>query len=223
MSLAQRGRMRIVSLLMVSVAVSAAVLAGCGGATADGGSTGESGTTTTGPGTTTGNDSKPGVSDPPVVHPPINGKGPGLVGAACPAPTSVSVGPGGTIARPTGSALRLQLVYQGSDIGVTEARGVDMILPPPSGPFEAGKVAGYWVEARTATGASYQHFLQDPTMIEAVGEGGGGFTNLPVDKCAAKTILADVPNDPSTTELRVYGSPYGTNDGAVELARFTVK
>lgn len=221
MSLAHGARMRIVSLLMVSAAV---VLTACSGATADSGSPGgSSASTTTTPGSTTGNDAKPGANDPPVIHPPINGKGPGIVGAACAAPTSVSVGPGGTIARPTGSALRLQLVYQGADIGVTEARGVDMILPPASGPFEAGKVAGYWVEARTATGASYQHFLQDPTMIEAVGEGGGSFTNITVDKCTAKTILADVPNDPSTTELRVYGSPYGTNDGAVELARFTLK
>jgi hypothetical protein len=32
-----------------------------------------------------------------------------------------------------------------------------------------------------------------------------------------------VPNDPAAVELRVYGSPYGTMDPAIELARFTLK
>jgi hypothetical protein len=227
MSLAQAPGMRIVSLLMVSVAVSAVLLVGCGGATAGGGSTDESGAgTTTGPGrgTTTGNDPKPSVTDPPVVHPPIvNGNAPGTVGTTCAMPTLVSVGAGGVIARPVGSALRLQLTYQGTEIGVNEARGVDMILSPADGPFTPGKVAGYWVEARSGTATTYQHLFEDPTKLEAVGAGGSGFTNVPVDRCAAKLILADVPNDPTTTDLVIYGSPYGTSDGAVELGHFTIK
>ena len=219
--------MRIVSLLMVSVAASAMALAACGGATAsDGSGTGPGpSTTTAGPGTSGGTvtDPKPGESDPPVVHPPINGGGPGVVGATCATPTQVSVGPNGVIARPAGSALRLQLTYQGTEIGVNEARGVDMILPPADGPFTPGKIAGYWVEAHSGSTTTYQHLFEDPTKLEAVGEGGNGFTNVPVDRCTAKLILADVPNDPSTTELVIYGSPYGTNDGAVELGHFTIK
>jgi hypothetical protein len=218
--------MRIVSLLMVSVAVSAVALAGCGGATAGGTGGDETGPSTTkgpGSGTTTGGDTKTVVTDPPVVHPPINGHGPGSVGTTCATPTAVSVGPGGTIARPAGSALRLQLTYQGTEIGVNEARGVDMILSPADGPFTPGKIAGYWVEVRSGSATTYQHIFEDPTKLEAVGEGGSGFTNLPVDRCTAKLILADVPNDPSTTDLVIYGSPYGTNDGAVELGHFTIK
>ncbi len=222
--------MRIVSLLMVSVVASAMALVACGGATAGGDGT-ETGTGSaksdpgrspaTSGGNATGND--PGNDLPqPGIHPPTNGHGPGTVGATCASPTQVSVGPGGTIARPVGSALRLQLTYQGSDIGVTEARGVDMLLSKGDGPFAPGAVAGYWVETRSAGATIYQHLVQDPTTLEAVGAGGDGFTNVPVDRCAAKIILADVPNNPSITDIVIYGSPYGTNDGAVELGHFTI-
>jgi hypothetical protein len=228
MSLAHAARMRIVSLLTVSVAVSAMSLAACGGATAgDGSGTGPGAGTATGPGP--GSDPKPVTDpepgdDPPVVHPPTtNGNPPGSVGTTCAMPTAVSVGAGGVIARPVGSALRLQLTYQGTEIGVNEARGVDMILPPADGPFTPGKIAGYWVEAHSGGATTYQHLFEDPTKLEAVGAGGSGFTNLPVDRCTPKLILADLPNDPSTTELVIYGSPYGTNDGAVELGHFTIK
>lgn len=220
--------MRIVSLLMVSVAASAMALAACGGATAGNGSGGGA---TTGPGTDPGTDPgstvtdpKSGETDPPVVHPPTdNGNPPGSVGTTCAMPTQVSVGAGGVITRPVGSALRLQLTYQGTEIGVNQARGVDMILAPADGPFTPGKVAGYWVEARSGSTTTYQHLFEDPTKLEAVGAGGNGFTNVPVDRCTPKLILADVPNDPSTNELVIYGSPYGTNDGAVELGHFTIK
>ena len=234
MSLAHAARMRIVSLLMVSVAASTMALAGCGGATTGGDGTGSG--TGPGAGSTTGSGaggdktvgSDPGNDLPQrgggtVVHPPVDGHGPGTVGASCPTPTPVTVGPGGAIARPVGSALRLQLTYQGSDIGVTQARGVDMILPPADGPFTPGKVSGYWVEARSGATTTYQHLFQDPTTLEAVGEGGSGFMNLPVDRCTAKLILADVPNDPTLTEIVIFGSPYGTSDGAVELGHFTIQ
>ena len=227
--------MRIVSLLMVSVVASAVPLLACGGATAGGDATGTgtgSGSTASDPGPSagksgggvSGNDPRdPGNDLPQVgIHPPTNGHGPGTIGAKCASPTKVSVGPGGTIGRPVGSALRLQLTYQGSDIGVTDARGVDMLLSKGDGPFTPGAVAGYWVETRSAGATIYQHLLQDPTTIEAVGAGGSGFTNLPVDRCAAKIILADVPNSPSITDVVIFGSPYGTNDGAVELGHFTI-
>jgi hypothetical protein len=228
--------MRIVSLLMVSVAASALALAGCGGATAGGDATG-TGSPKSDPGTSVGtsggsgtsgtsggvNADDPGNDLPQIgIHPPTNGHGPGTVGTTCATPTQVSVGPGGTIARPVGSVLRLQLTYQGSDIGVTQARGVDMLVSKGDGPFTPGAVAGYWVETRSAGATIYQHLLEDPTKIEAVGAGGSGFTNLPVDRCVAKIILADVPNNPSITDIVIYGSPYGTNDGAVELGHFTI-
>ena len=235
MSLAEPAAMRIVSLFLVSVAASALALVGCGGAT-----TGSDGTGTPGPASTSGTGSSgrigatAGSGDDPGndlpqpgtgtnLHPPTNGQGPGTVGATCASPTSVSVAPGGVIARPVGSALRLQLTYQGTDIGVTDARGVDMTLAPADGPFTPGKVAGYWVEARSGKTTTYQHLFEDPTTMEAVGPGGEGFMNLPIDRCTPKLILADVPNDPSTTDLVIFGSPYGTNDGAVELGHFTIK
>jgi hypothetical protein len=146
--------------------------------------------------------------------------------APCEKPAPVVVASGGTITRPTGSALRLQLVYQGAAIGVTQVRGVDMVLPPADGPFAAGKVSGYWVESRSATAPLYQHLFRDPTVREAPpppGPGGGGFSNSTIDRCEPKIILADVPNDPAATELRIYGSPYGTVEAAVELARFKLK
>jgi hypothetical protein len=224
--LAEPRRMRIVSLLMIGVAAGAFGLVACGGATTGTGDGTGAGTGTGGTGTNTGDTTRPGVSaDPPSSDPPsTNVQGPGVVGASCPNPTSVLVPSGGVIARPAGSALRLQLVYQGTAIGVTNVRGVDMILPPPSGPFTPGAVAGYWVETRSASATTYQHIFQDPTVQEGFGgPGGGDFSNTTIDRCTAKIILADVPNDGSTSEVVIYGSPYGTNDGAIELARFTVK
>ncbi len=145
-------------------------------------------------------------------------------GALCANPTPVIVPRGGTITRPKGSALRLQLVYQGAAIGVTQVRGVDMVLAPSGGPFVPGKAGGYWVESRSSAALLYQVPFRDPTVREAPGApGGGGFSNSTIDRCEPKIILADVPNDSSASELRVYGSPYGTVETAVELARFELK
>jgi hypothetical protein len=220
MCLAQARHMRIVGLLMVGAMASA--LVACGGAT-----TGTGDGTGAGTGTTAGNGdtTKPPVTtDVPSLGDPPTAPKPGLVGEACASPTSVLVPSGGTIVRPAGSALRLQLVYQGSAIGITTVRGVDMILGPPSGPYTPGEVAAYWVETRSANATTYQHWLVDPTVQEAIGgPNGEGFSNSTIPQCTPKYIQADVPNDGSTTDLVVYGSPYGTNDGAVELARFTVK
>ena len=206
--------MRIVSLLMI--AISAAAWA-CGGTTE-----GVPNTGTPDPGvpaTSNPPASNPPVSDqPPTIHPPTTT----TTGADCPNPTSVLVGSGGTIARPTGSALRLQLVYQGSSIGVKQVRGVDMILPGGDGPFSDN--SGYWVETRSASKTTYQRLFRDPTIQEApAGPGGSGFMNSTIDRCVAKTISADVPNDSSMNELIIFGSPYGTQDRAVELARFSIQ
>ncbi len=209
---------------MIAATASAATLVACGGATSGTSDTsGTSGEGTADPprpgaGASTAD---PGKSDPPAG---TTTSTPGVVGETCPSPTPVIVASGGVITRPAGSALRLQLVYQGSSIGVTNARGVDMILYPADGPFEAGKISGYWYETRSGATTTYQQAFQDPTNQEAPGgPNGEGFQNSTIDRCSAKTIQADVPNNPSTTEIIVFGSPYGTQGAAVELARFTVK
>jgi hypothetical protein len=197
--------MKIVGLLMVGA------VAACGGAIAQAG-TGDPAVAPdpTNPGGSNGN---PPSSDPP----PKSSDEPGLGGDSCPYPTRVLVASGGTIARPAGSALRLELVYQGWSIGVTSVRGVDGTLPPPSGPFTAGQVAGYWIETRSGATTTYQHAFRDPTLDA---DPGGFGTALPL--CSPKSILAELPND-GTTEVIVYGSSYGSDDVAEELARFTVK
>ncbi len=223
--------MRIVSLLMGS-ALSAMTLAACGGATAsvpaDGTGAGTNTGTGTGsdPGSSAGtvNGNDPGNDLPqPGVHRPAQG---GVIGATCATPTRVLVAPNGLISRPDGSALRLQVVYQGSELGVTDVRGVDMILPPSDGPFKAGAVSGYWFETRRTgadTSPTYQHLFQDPTNQEAApGPNGGGFGNSTLDRCTPKYISVDVPNNAGFTELAVFGSPYGTQDPAVELGRFSI-
>src|SRR5688500_185574 len=62
----------------------------------------------------------------------------GPVTTECANAESVIVKSGETITRPSGSALRLELVYQGSSIGVRKVRGVDMILQKSDGPFTPG-------------------------------------------------------------------------------------
>jgi hypothetical protein len=141
----------------------------------------------------------------------------------CKDPEPVLASSGGSLARPSGSALRLELVYQGSEIGIREARGVPMVLSPADGPFVAGYNAGYWAELRDTSGrTTFTRLLQDPTVLEAPGAN-GGFTNSTVDRCQPKPILLDVPNDPLAKTLVVFGSGYGTQSAAAELARFTLR
>lgn len=212
--------MRVISLLSIVLVASAAA---CGGAT---GSEISGGAGTGGPGAEPG---KPGASgtEAPGSEPGVpakRGGAGGVAGAECATPTNVLVASGGTIARPDGSALRLQLVYQGASIGVTNIVGVDKLLSPGGGPFTAGGTSGYWVEARSGTHATYQHLFRDPTNLEApAGPGGQGFSNSTIDRCMPKSISADVPNSTLLTEIVIYGSPYGTQDVAIELARFAVK
>jgi hypothetical protein len=184
--------MRIAGLFMV------AALAACGGATS--GTSDPAGEGTTADPTGAGG----AKADPPGgAHedPPASGgqTTPSVVGETCANPTTVIAASGGSIARPVGSALRLQLVYQGSSIGITQVRGVDKVLSPADGPFTAGKVSGYWFETRSPTTTTYQRLFQDPTNLEAPGDpGGGGFMNFTIDRCTPKHFLADVPNDPSS-------------------------
>ncbi len=142
-------------------------------------------------------------------------------GGAC-EPVGI-VGPGGTIPRPTGSALRLELVYQGSAIAVREVRGVDMVIAPSVGPFEPGKNSGYWIELRDSSDRKlFTRLVRDPTRLEVPPPPDGGpFTNLLVPECTPKTILADLPNDPSATKIIVFGDGYvEPKSGARELGRF---
>jgi hypothetical protein len=194
----------------------ATTLMACGGSTA--GSDGPS----PGAGTPTAGDNRSPASS--VTDAPKGASESTTSAGSCPTPATVLVPSGGVIARPAGSALRLQLVYQGTSIGVKEVRGVDMILAPADGPFAAGEVSGYWVESRSGATTTYQHLFRDPTVQEAPGApDGSGFTNSTIERCTEKLILADVPNDGSATEILVFGSPYGTQDAAIELARFTIK
>jgi len=205
--------------LLVTVAVAAMAVA-CGGATSEVPGSGEA----TKPGAT-------GATDPPSTGAGTSGDdtpkvnvGPQTAGADCPVPTPVLVASGGTIARPTGSALRLELVYQGSSIGVTQVRGVDKILPGSNSPLVTSANSGYWFEARSGTSIVYQRGFRDPTNQEAPsGPNGEPFSNSTIDRCRAKSISADVPNNAAVTEIVVFGSPYGTQDAAVELARFGLK
>jgi hypothetical protein len=147
----------------------------------------------------------------------------GGTGTDCDAPAEVLVSSGGRIARPVGSVLRLTLVYQGAGIGVRSVDEVDMVIAPTDGPLREGVNSGYWAETRDAAAALYQRTLRDPTVQEAPADpDGGDYSNATVDRCEPKTLLVDVPNDPAATELRIYGSPYGTQLAATELARFTL-
>jgi hypothetical protein len=140
----------------------------------------------------------------------------------CASPASVIAKSGTTIRQPVGSAQRFQLVYQGSALGVTALRGVDMIIGGSDGPFTPGTNSGFWAEVRTASGkTTFTRLLMDPTRQEAPA-GNGGFTNSTIDKCIAKTILVDVPRSPSGSVLVVFGSPYGQAT-ASELGRFTLE
>lgn len=133
------------------------------------------------------------------------------------------VEPGGTLAtRPTGTVLRISLAYQGTRVAITDVTGLTKILPPSVGPFQAGINAGYWFELRTAGDAVLDtRLIQDPTTQEAPGPD-GGFTNSVRPLCDEKTFEVVVPNDPTAHYAVVFGSPYGTQLAATELARFKI-
>ncbi len=147
----------------------------------------------------------------------------GTVGSECANAESVLVKSGETITRPTGSVMRLELIYQGTSIGVRKVRGVDMIIKPSAGPFAAGTNTGYWADVVDASGAvMYTQLVRDPTRVEAPpSPGGNDWKNATVAQCNPKTILVDIPNEAGT--LVIYGPPYGTQNASSELARFTMK
>ena len=198
-------------------AIAVLVTVGCGGSVAEPGpATGGGGpTTTTGGGKPSG-----GTADTPATATAT-----ATSTAQCANAEPVLVPNGGTLVRPpTGSVLRLELVYQGDAIGILDARDVDMVISPSDGPFTAGANSGYWAEVRDASGAaSFTRLFQDPTNIEGPGPGPGDLVNATIDRCTAKLILLSVPNDASATSLVVFGSPYGTEGAASELARFTLR
>lgn len=142
----------------------------------------------------------------------------------CPPLPDALVPPGGTLTRPSGSVLRLELFYQAGEMAIDIARGVDMVLPGGGDVhFEPGVNAGYWYELQNAYGeALYTRSFQDPSMIEAPLPD-GTFTQVPLPRCNLATILADVPNRPDAVVIVFYGSPHGTLGAARELTRFTLR
>jgi hypothetical protein len=141
----------------------------------------------------------------------------------CTPPTDVIVPAGGTLARPSGSALRLEVVYQAGDVMIENARGVDMTLPPGDTVLEAGVNSGYWYELRNASGETlYTRTFQDPSRIE-VPLADGTMTTIPIPRCTPVTVAADVPNRSDGVALVFFGSPHGTMKGARELTRFTLR
>jgi hypothetical protein len=131
--------------------------------------------------------------------------------------------PGGAITpRPSGNVLRLTLAYQGPRLAITSVQGTTMVLGTSTGPYTAGVNAGYWVEVRDASESTlYQHWILDPTTMEAAGPD-GGFMQIAIPYCQEKTVMADVPNDPNVQTIVFFGSDYGTSSAAHELARFHV-
>lgn len=141
----------------------------------------------------------------------------------CASSASVIAKSGTAIRQPVGSVQRFQLVYQGSEIGVTSLRGVDMIIGGSDGPLSTGTHSGYWAEVRDASGkTTFTRVLEDPTRIEGPGDN-GGFTNATLDECSPKLILVDVPRSPAGSVLVIIGMPYGARGTASELARFTLE
>jgi hypothetical protein len=139
----------------------------------------------------------------------------------CRNPEPVIVEHRGTLQRPSGEVLRLELVYQGSNIGIAHVDAVDMIIDE-SDVIPSGS-AGYWVETRSKGVIKYQEEVNDPTIAEVPPFPGGEFSNVVRPKCEPKLILADVPNDPSVDEILVYGSSYGRQNRAKLRARFFVR
>lgn len=205
--------MRIALLAFLCVSLTA-----CGGGVSDGGADGTTGATTP-PGSSTTN--------PPGTAPPQTETNlPKTVGAECSNPTAVLVPSGGTIARPASKGIKIELVYQGATIGVTDVREREIIPGTSSTDVFGPDTSGYWLEGRTAGKMTFQRSFRDPTNQEAFGPPpgvGGGFTNTTIPRCDAKSIQVEAPNDASVTELVVFGSPYGTQERAVELARFSIK
>jgi hypothetical protein len=200
-----------------SLPLLALFLAACGGATNE--PSGPAGTGNDSPASTstsTAPTQTPGTNDSQSTNALKN---------ECASPAAVIAKSSTTIRQPVGSVQRFQLVYQGAEIGVTSLRGVDMIIAGSDGPFAAGKNSGYWAEVRDASGkTTFTRLFRDPTNAEAPPPpGGGNFTNATIDKCIAKTILVDVPRSPSGSVLVIFGSPYGTQGTAGELARFTLE
>ena len=98
-------------------------------------------------------------NEPPATTPGSNDSQPATAPANdCPSPASVIAKSGTTLRQPVGSAQRFQLVYQGSALGVTALRGVDMIIGGSDGTFTADKNSG---PARSAGRQRRLHQLVD--------------------------------------------------------------
>lgn len=138
----------------------------------------------------------------------------------CESPTPTTVASGDAFDRPAGPIVRLQVVYQGSTMGIQSIAGVDMAIAPSDGPLEAGKNGGHWfVVVDQAQQPLYTRLFNDPSLKETV-PGRNPAELRPI--CDPKFLMMDFPNNPSATAVIVFGSPYGTQEAAEEIARFTI-
>lgn len=146
------------------------------------------------------------------------------VDSGCATPVAgVVVAPGGAIPPPTGHvAMQLTFVYQGASVYITRVGARDVAPVGDSTRPQPGVNSGYWVSVHDASDAVlFTQSFFDPTVQEGFG-GDGGFSNSTLPVCDPKSFIVDVPNDAAARAVVVYGSPYGTQNVATEIGRFTL-
>ncbi len=150
-----------------------------------------------------------------------------LVDSGCANPAAVIVRSGENLGPPlTHTSLRLDMVYQGTSMGITGFEDSDSIVPASDAPLVVGTTTGFWAEVQSVGGADagtveFTRLFQDPTRVEApANPDGGGFVNGTLPVCNAKPFSITIPGTNKQRYVVIYGPPYGTNQPSVELARF---
>jgi hypothetical protein len=65
----------------------------------------------------------------------------------------------------------------------------------------------------------FTRLVSDPRIVEAP-TADGGLTSGWTGACSMGSFTVAVPNEKATTQLVVFGDPFGTQGAAVELARW---